>query len=317
MTNMFDSIRKIVLPIVSKNEILDPEVKQTSEITLSEIPSYIEKCINQLQELEKKVKASEEAGRLAAKEAKEAENKKATFAFYESKEKEQAVIQALQTSGVAQAEAIETFSEAQKLTFDYLSDVMKVLRGLFVLGCASLAKNRVVVRELEARLRGDSEAQINELARQELESLMMQLNEQRDILERQEKLGANQREQAELISINKDSIQKNKEKNVLQDQELERQAAKVEEHNKRLNDKDAKDVEHDRRLNEKDEKDKRHDERLDDKDAKDIQHDKRLDDLSIRVKKLESTKIPLWMKITVILSFVLSVISIFISLAKY
>jgi hypothetical protein len=194
---------------------------------------------------------------------------------------------------------------------------MKVLRGLFVLGCASLAKNRVVVRELEARLRGDSEAQINELARQELESLMMQLNEQRDILERQERLGANQREQAELISINKDSIQKNKEKNVLQDQELERQAAKDEEHDKRLNDKDAKDVEHDRRLNEKDEKDKRHDERLDDKDAKDIQHDKRLDDLSIRVKKLESTRIPLWMKITVILSFVLSVISIFISLAKY
>ena len=126
---------------------------------------------------------------------------------------------------------------------------------------------------------------------------------QKYFVERQERLGANQREQAELISINKDSIQKNKEKNVLQDKELERQA--------------AKDEEHDRRLNEKDEKDKRHDERLDDKDAKDIQHDKRLDDLSIRVKKLESTKIPLWMKITVILSFVLSVISLFLSLAKY
>ena len=289
MTNIFDSIRKVVLPIVSTNEILNPEVKQTSEITLSEIPSYIEKCINQLQELSKKVKASENAGRLAAKEAKNAKNKEATFSFWEDAERERAVIQALQTSGVAQAEAIETFSEAQKLTFDYLSDVMKVLRGLFVVGCASLAKNRVVVRELEARLRGDSEAQISELARQELESLMMQLNEQRDILERQERLGANQREQAELISINKDSIQKNKEKNALQDKELERQAAKDEEHDKRLNDKDTKDVE----------------------------HDKRLDDLSIRVKKLESTKIPLWMKITVILSFVLSVISILISLAKY
>ena len=289
MAKIFDSIRKIVWPVVSTNEMLDPEVKQTSEITLSEIPSYIEKCINQLQELSKKVDASEKAGRLAAEKARDAENKKATFRLLEKAKHERAVIQALQTSGVAQAKAIETFSEAQKLTFDYLSDVLKVLRGLFVLGCASLAKNRVVVRELEARLRGDSEAQISELARQELESLMMQLNEQRDILERQERLGANQREQAELISINKDSIQKNKEKNVLQDQELERQAAKDEEHDKRLNDKDTKDVE----------------------------HDKRLDDLSIRVKKLESTKIPLWMKITVILSFVLSVISIFISLAKY
>ena len=40
MAKIFDSIRKIVWPVVSTNEMLDPEVKQTSEITPSEIPSY-------------------------------------------------------------------------------------------------------------------------------------------------------------------------------------------------------------------------------------------------------------------------------------
>ena len=75
---------------------------------------------------------------------------------------------------------------------------------------------------------------------------------------------------------------------MLQDKELERQA--------------AKDVEHDKRLT--------------DKDAKDNEHDRQLDNLFIRVKKLESTIIPPWLKIAVITSFVLSVISIFISLAK-
>ena len=95
--------------------------------------------------------------------------------------------------------------------------------------------------------------------------------------------------QEELIYRNRNSIRENKEKNVLQDKELERQAAKDDEHDKRLSAKDDKDAE----------------------------HDKRLDDLSIRVKKLESTIIPLWMKITVIISFVLSVISLFLSLAKY
>lgn len=97
------------------------------------------------------------------------------------------------------------------------------------------------------------------------------------------------KQQEALICRNRDSIRENKEKNVLQDKELGRQAAKDDEHDKRLSAKDDKDAE----------------------------HDKRLDDLSIHVKKLESTIIPLWMKITVITSFVLSVISIFISLAKF
>lgn len=183
-----------------------PEVRDARKIEVSQVPAYIEKSVTQLQKLSHRIEESASAGRDATNAAREAQGKRATFSWYESAKKEREMIAALQKSGVAQAKAIETFSDAQKLTFDYLSDVMKILRGLFVLGCASLAKNRMVVKELEARLRGAGEDQLNELARQELESLLMQLNEQRDVMERQEKLGANQREQAGLIEQNAKEI---------------------------------------------------------------------------------------------------------------
>jgi hypothetical protein len=199
---------------------------------VSQVPAYIEKSVTQLQTLSRRIEESASAGRDAAIAAKEAQGKRATFRWYESAEKERKAIAALQKSGVAQAKAIETFSDAQKLTFDYLSDVTKILRGLFVLGCASLAKNRMVVEELEARLRGAGEEQLNELARQELESLLMDLNEQRDVMERQEKLGANQREQAGLIEQNTKEIRENCENDAKQDVELSRQREKDDEHDR-------------------------------------------------------------------------------------
>ena len=164
----------------------------------------------------------------------------------------------------------------------------KILRGLFVLGCASLAKNRMVVRELEVRLRGEGEEHLNELAQQELESLMAQLNEQRDILERQERLGTNQREQAELIAQNRGMIQGNREKNIEQDAELTRQR--------------NKDIEHDNELARQREKD--------------IEHDHLLSELVERMAKLESVIVPLWLKAVVLLNLLLAAISIGLVLAR-
>lgn len=284
-------INGLFKPIISQSttEVRTlPEDRAAVMIDVAQIPEYVEKSVSQLQILEDKIKASADAGRIAAREARDAEGKKATFSLFESKEKERAVIEALQTSGVAQARAIETFSEAQKLTFDYLSGVTKILRGLFVLGCTSLAKNRSVVRELEARLRGESESHINELARQELESLLMQLNEQRDILERQEQLGRTQREQAEQISQNRSLIQDNRARNDDQDKELARQR-----------DKDAE-----------------HDNELERQRNKDAEHDRLLMELSERMVKIATFRIPLWIKIAIVLNALVSVTAIALSLLR-
>lgn len=289
--NVVGVFKEVFSPLMPRNaaevEVL-PEGRAVMMIDAAQIPEYVEKSVKQLQILENKINASAEAGRNAARAARDAEGTSCSFSLIESAKKERAVIEALQASGVAQARAIETFSDAQKLTFDYLSDVTRILRGLFVLGCASLAKNRSVVRELEARLRGDSESQINELARQELESLLMQLNEQRDILERQEQLGRNQRDQAEQISQNKSLILSNREKNESQDRELLRQR--------------DKDIEHDNELERQ--------------RSKDVEHDRLLMELSGRLIRIEKFCNPLWIKIAIIFNALMSATAIVLALLK-
>ena len=289
--NLVEGFTGVFSPLMPRNaaevEAL-PEGRAVMMIDAAKIPDYVEKSVKQLQMLEDKIKASAEAGRNAARAARDAEGRSASFHFWEFASKQREVIEALQTSGVAQARAIETFSEAQKLTFDYLSDVTRILRGLFVLGCASLAKNRSVVRELEARLRGDSESQINELARQELESLLMQLNEQRDILERQEQLGRTQSEQAEQISQNRSLIQDNRARNDDQDKELCRQR--------------DKDIEHDNELERQ--------------RSKDAEHDRLLMELSKQIMKVQVFQIPLWIKIAIALNMLLAATAIALSFLK-
>ena len=287
-TNIFNSLFKQLVPREQTDVALLPEVQEVSNIDVSQIPSYIEKSVLQLRELSHRIDESASAGRDAARAAKDAEGKRATFSWHESAAKEREVITALQLSGTAQAKAIETFSHAQKLTFEYLSGVTKILRALFVLGCASLAKNRAVVRELEARLRGASKERLNDLARQELETLLMQLNEQRDILERQEQLGRNQREQAGLIAQNKEMIQTVNAKNAEQDAELVRQRGKDDEHDSELERQRAKDVEHDRLLRE----------------------------LTARVERMDTCIIPLWLKIAVFLNFLLAISAIVLSVMR-
>ena len=286
-----EGFKDIFSPLMPRSaaevEVL-PEGRAVMMIDAAQIPEYVEKSVKQLQMLEDKIKASAEAGRNAARAARDAEGRSASFHFWEFASKQREVIGALQASGIAQARAIETFSEAQKLTFDYLSDVTRILRGLFILGCASLAKNRSVVRELEARLRGESESQINELARQELETLLVQLNEQRDILERQEQLGRNQSEQAEQISQNRSLIQDNSARNDNQDKELARQR-----------DKDAE-----------------HDNELERQRNKDAEHDRLLMELSERIVKIETFHIPLWLKIAIVLNALVSVTAIALSLLR-
>lgn len=289
--NFVEGFKEVFSPLMPRNaaevEVL-PEGRAVMMIDAAQIPEYVEKSVKQLQILENKINASAEAGRNAARAARDAEGRSASFHFWEFASKQREVIGALQASGIAQARAIETFSEAQKLTFDYLSGVTKILRGLFVLGCTSLAKNRSVVRELEARLRGESESHINELARQELESLLMQLNEQRDILERQEQLGRTQREQAEQISQNRSLIQDNRARNDDQDKELCRQR--------------DKDIEHDNELERQ--------------RSKDAEHDRLLMELSKQIMKVQVFQIPLWIKIAIALNMLLAATAIALSLLK-
>ena len=80
--------------------------------------------------------------------------------------------------------------------------------------------NRVVVEELEYKLRNASQDEIDELARAEIENLLKRLKMQQDIDQKQTELTKLLKEQADI--------------NDSQIEEIKEQAAKDEEHDKRI-----------------------------------------------------------------------------------
>ena len=212
-TSMLTALAKKAVGGLKKNKdglvVLPPEGGLGKSLSPAEIIRKIEDSVDRLNDLEKKVQQAVKDGKSATKAAKDAKGVKATFGFWEKKEKTQAVIQAMHDADSAQASAIESLSEAQDAQFKFQEDITLILKGLFVMGCGTLAKNRMVVRELQARISGQSEKEIDEMAQRELQTLIDQLNEQRDILERQDQLGKNQKEQAKKIDANKKGIETN------------------------------------------------------------------------------------------------------------
>ena len=68
-----------------------------------------------------------------------------------------------------------------KKTFEYQKRLTNISYGLFRLGATNIAYNRSLVREIELRLKGASEKEISELARNELVRVVTQLKEQEDL----------------------------------------------------------------------------------------------------------------------------------------
>ena len=212
-------------------------------------------------------------------------------------------------------------------TNEAVAELAKLQKEVITFTCVSVEFARVMHETMAKMMVGefrDTNGNLRKLDKNTQEFAQHILDEADRFVKKQQAVENELNRQAESINavakvaednrkrlIEKDDLDK------VHDRRLDAKDAKDIEHDKRLSAKDVKDVEHDRRLNEKDEIDKKHDERLDAKDTKDVEHDRRLDDLAKRLKEIESITIPLWMKITVIISFVLSVISIFLSLAKF
>ena len=183
--------------------------------------------------------------------------------------------------------------DALRISFDYEKKLGKITQYLFVLGASNITANRIVVRELQQRLRGASEEELSDLARQELESVVRQLKAQEDIMIKQEALSAKVKQQKEQVDDNTaristievvtaaqaDQLTEVVEKDLTQDQELLRQRKQDQEHNRRLNGIECKNKEQDQRLDEIDHREEEQDRRLDGINHKDEEQDQRLDSI--------------------------------------
>jgi len=219
------------------------------EFNPSELPQIISNQVQKMTELDFKIKKVMKDAEKAKKTANDA-NKKITF-FSGRKE----AIEELQSSGKSLALAIQTNAEALQLSFEFQKELADISKFLIRLGVSNIVQNRIVVRQLELKLKGASQKEISELAREELLSVVRQLKAQEDLLYKQEQHNKKLKElnkQIDVVSENNGNLQEKviliEEKDKRQDEELKKQK--------------GTDKRHDQELAKQKETDKRHDEEI-------------------------------------------------------
>lgn len=152
----------------------------TPEYTEESLSDLITTRIDALNDLEKHIIEAEEAAETAVKEANNVKNGIKSGLIWKSLDKDKA-IKKLQNAAIITAKALEEFSDAHKKTFEYQKRLTNISYSLFRLGVSNIATNRSLVREIELRLKGASEKEISNLARNELVRVVTQLKEQEDL----------------------------------------------------------------------------------------------------------------------------------------
>lgn len=219
------------------------------QVSASQVPSIIQEQFNGLKALKENVSEATKKAESAKDSAKSAKEKSAGL-FYKKE-----AIESLQEATVDLADAQISAAQAQEVSFEYQKKIAKITKYLFALGVSNIAMNRSVVRELELKLKGASEEELDELARQEIITVVKQLKAQEDIVKKQsdltEKVKAHEvtlrshaeknKEQDKLIAGNKQKTMEHDKlfaekakKDISQDKEIARQAAKDEELEQRI-----------------------------------------------------------------------------------
>lgn len=173
----------------------------TPEYTEESLSDLITTRIDALNDLEKHIIEAEEAAETAVKEANNVKNGIKSGLIWKSLDKDKA-IKKLQNAAIITAKALEESSDAHKKTFEYQKRLTNISYSLFRLGISNIATNRSLVREIELRLKGASEKEISNLARNELVRVVTQLKEQEDL---QKKL-ARLKEEVKTLKKNQNDI---------------------------------------------------------------------------------------------------------------
>ena len=115
--------------------------------------------------------------------------------------KNKTAIESLQETTLSLADAQIIAAEAQEKSFEYQKKLAEITKYLFGLGVSNIAANRIVVKELEMRLKNASEDEIDSLAREEIKNLVRELKMQEDIMQKQSLLNERIRELDEKMTF--------------------------------------------------------------------------------------------------------------------
>lgn len=151
----------------------------------------------------------QKAVNMAIEAKNKAENAQVKIGLFDYSKKE--AINLLQSVSEGLAEGLITVTESQKVFFNYQTELTEITKRLFSIGVSNIAMNRSVVRELELKLRGESDEEISDLAKQELKNVIMQLKAQEDMMNKQARIMdkiKKQQNDLELINYKLNSILK-------------------------------------------------------------------------------------------------------------
>ena len=147
-----------------------------------EVSFLIYDQINALHDLAAKLNHSTEKAHNAVKQADEAKQKSAKLGHRKE------AIESLQAAMADLAEAMQTSSDSQKCTFEYLQQMSNIIRYLFQLGLTDIAMNRSVIHQLEEMMTGASRQKIDDAVQQEINSVIIQLKARQDMMQKQSDL---------------------------------------------------------------------------------------------------------------------------------
>lgn len=164
-------------------------------IDISEIPTLVSKHTQKIAELKAKV---DDAIAKAKKSEEEAKNLKEKYHWYNSKTN---AINDLQNVVKSILESQSSLAEAQQKQFEYQEMLGKITQALFMLGMLNMAANRSVVQQLRQELEGAEPGKLDELAKNEIQRTIGQLQAQQDILQKQDDFAHSLAESNEALNL--------------------------------------------------------------------------------------------------------------------
>lgn len=184
-------------------------------ISTSDLPAVIGSQVDKIKILGKSMQKAINSAENSKKSAEFA-NKKIGWFNRGTKE----AVEQLQSSGRELATAVQNSAEALQHSFEFQKELANVSKYLFGLGAWNLAQNRTVVRELELKMKNATEEDISELARQELNNVIIQLKAQEDILHKQQEFNSRLRDFDQELKIFLDAVNDTEKKVKVQNEKL-------------------------------------------------------------------------------------------------
>ena len=178
----------------------DKSLTPVLDITISEeeMPEAISGAIKNITELDSLIIDAEDKCKLA----KEAAERQSSVKSTKTKEAIISTQDAVRSLADSQAVIVDT----QKMLFEYQQKLTDSLRYLLILGTSSIAMNRLVISELESKLKSASQEELSKKAREELIGVVRLLREQESAFSKQDRMSEQINENKKAVKIHDDEI---------------------------------------------------------------------------------------------------------------